>query len=110
MTGDATLRSIYSAVDETIADLARLQATTQATQAARRARLDGVVARLNDSSVGQGDEGVVPERRERGEDRRQASADPEPFVALPQRTTRGGDFGPAVRAKLTREALAKRLW
>jgi hypothetical protein len=28
-----------------------------------------------------------------------------PTVLLPQRTTHGGDFGPAVRAKLIREAL-----
>jgi hypothetical protein len=30
------------------------------------------------------------------------------FVHLPQRTTHGGNFGPAVRAKLRAQALAKR--
>jgi hypothetical protein len=34
----------------------------------------------------------------------------QPFVALPQRTTEGGNFGPLVRAKLIAEALERRAW
>jgi hypothetical protein len=33
---------------------------------------------------------------------------PVPFVPMPRRTTHGGPFGPVVRAKLIREALARR--
>jgi hypothetical protein len=107
---DATLRSIYSAADETVADLDRLHLASQAKRGQYRANLDAVVARL-DWNPPAGDPEVVPERRGRAdEDRGRTPADPPPFVALPQRTTHGGPWGPKMREKLTAEALAKRLW
>jgi hypothetical protein len=107
---DATLRSIYSAADETVADLDRLHAMTQATRSRARLNLDAIVARLDGNLVTEEPE-VAPERRGRADvDRGTTTADPLPFVALPQRTTHGGPWGPAMREKLTREALAKRGW
>ena len=109
MTGDATLRSIYFAADETIADLERLHATTEASRSRARMRLDAVVAGLDGTFA---EEPVVrSERRERASaDRGTSTPDPTPFVALPVRTTRGGPYGPAVRDRLTREALARQGW
>lgn len=109
MTGDATLRSIYFAADETIADLERLHATTEATRTRARISLDLVVAGLDGTFAEEPE--VRSERHGRAAvDRGATTSDPTPFVALPVRTTHGGPFGPAVRDRLTREALAKREW
>ena len=104
-----TLRSIFSAGDETIAALDRLHMTTQASRIRARASLDAVVAGLTGTFVVEEPDPL--ERRERAEtDRRPPSQDPQPFVALPQRSTHGGPFGPKIRDKLTQAALAKKGW
>lgn len=106
---DAMLRSIYSAADETIAQLDLLHQSIRNRALTARQALDATVARLGESSapfVEPGDPqppsgGTAPPRNG-------AVAEPSlPFVPLPRRTTHGGDWGPAMRAKLTAEALAK---
>lgn len=109
MTVDATLRSIYSAGDETVAELDRLLASRSTFSQEMRQRLDRAVAGL-DNGTPEEIEVPVGRREGPGTDRRPSAPDPLPFVALPQRTTHGGPFGPAVRDKLTAEALAKRGW
>jgi len=106
---DESLRSIYSAADETIAQLDQLHRASIERALTSRAALDLATAQLGDSSapfvetsgggptVGAGD--LAPAR--------QPVAEPEPYYPLPQRTTHGGPFGPAVRAKLLAAALAK---
>jgi hypothetical protein len=56
-----------------------------------------LVAPEDDDPVGR-DEGL----------RRGWTAPRTPFVPIPKRTTHGGRFGPAVMAKIRRQALAKR--
>lgn len=109
MTVDATLRSIYFAADETIASFDRLHMTTQAQRSRSLQQLEGVVAGL-DGSFGGPEEAPSVQRRERNGDRVPTSQDPEPFVALPKRTTHGGPWGPKVAAKLRAAALEKRGW
>ncbi len=63
------------------------------------------------SAVSRLDGGFLPpdepaERDEGGRARRMVQP-PVPFVPLPSRTTHGGRFGPAVRAKLIAEALRR---
>lgn len=105
---DATLRSIYSAADETIAQLDQLHAASRNRLAENRLRLERIVAGLDGATTDEPE--PTPERRERPEDRRPSTSDPAPFVALPQRTTHGGPWGPAMRDKLTRIALEKGGW
>lgn len=105
---DGTLRSIYSAADETVAQLDQLQQASRNRALTARQSLDAAVGRLGESSLpymdpvagGSPVAGPVPARDA-------PVAEPEPFVPLPQRTTHGGPFGPAVRAKLLAAALAK---
>lgn len=109
---DATRWSMSSAIDATNESLDRLFQATRARTLDGALKLEAAVARL-DEPVGTGlDESTTAPREalrdERGE--RSARPDPAPFVPLPQRTTHGGPFGPKVRDKLTREALAKRGW
>jgi hypothetical protein len=105
---DATLRSIYFAADETAADLDRLLSASALQRSQIHQRLELLVAGLGHSDV---DAPEAPQgRHERPVDRRPASPDPEPFVALPQRTTHGGPWGPAMRAKLAAIALEKQGW
>jgi hypothetical protein len=104
-----TWPSIFSVGDETVEMLDRLHATTRARREQHRASLDAVVAGLN-GNVADTDEPVLPRREREDVGRRSATPDPLPFVALPQRTTHGGYYGPKVRDKLTREALGKRGW
>ena len=112
MMANETLRSIYSAADETVADLDRLLAKSQTIRDQHRGRLDLLVAGLNGfPSSDEEDPAVQPERRGRAaSDRGPEPPDPRPFVALPQRTTHGGPWGPVLREKLTNAALAKRGW
>jgi hypothetical protein len=75
-------------------------------------RLETVVAGLNAGSISPDDE-FLPERDGRPPEplrQRALPSEPVPFVALPRRTTPGGDFGPSVRAKLVAEALSKETW
>jgi hypothetical protein len=105
---DVTLRSIYSAADETAADLDRLLSASALQRSQNLRRLENMVSGLGHSDV---DTPEAPqERHERPPDRRPPTPDPQPFVALPQRTTHGGPFGPVVREKLTRIALEKSRW
>jgi len=106
---DPVLRSIYSAADETAADLDRLLSASALQRSQIHQRLELLVAGLGHSDV---DAPEAPQgRHERPVDRRPDAPDPEPpFVALPQRTTHGGPWGPAMRAKLTAEALGKSGW
>jgi hypothetical protein len=109
---DVTLRSIYSAADETIAQLDRLQQASRDRALTMRQSLDAAINRLGDSTVPYVDAlgsneaagGPVTETSRR---RPQPVAPETPYVPLPERSTHGGPFGPAVRAKLIREALAK---
>lgn len=106
---DATLRSIYFAADETIEMFDRLQVPTQARRTRDLQRLESVVQGLDGTYMEGPSE--APVRRERGGDRPAGvGPDPEPFVALPKRTTHGGDWGPKVAAKLRAEALRKMGW
>lgn len=108
MTDDAILRSIFSAADETSAQLDRLLAPAREQRTRNLQRLERIVAGLDGVTVDEPE--PTAERRERSEDRRPVPPDRAPFVALPQRTTHGGPFGPAVREKLTRIALEKSGW
>jgi hypothetical protein len=108
---DGTLRSIYSAADETVAELDRLNQKAQAQRAPSLRRLEAQVARLD---VGPGtvddEPSSPPPRSERDGDRPRVTADrpdPVPFVPLPRRNTPGGPWGPAMVEKLTSIALEK---
>jgi hypothetical protein len=106
---DETLRSIYSAADETVAQLDQLHRLTSERALTWRQSLDLATSRLGDSSapfvesLAAGSGQSNPE----GASARPPVAEPEPYYALPQRSTHGGPFGPAVRAKLLAAALAK---
>ncbi len=74
-------------------------------------RLEAAAARLDDVPPDVVEAPIESrERRDERSERSDPRPDPAPFVPLPQRTTRGGPFGPKVREKLTREALQKRGW
>lgn len=113
---DETLRSIYSAADETVAQLDQLHQTSRDRAAMLRQSLDAAINRLGDSSVPYVDalasadaSGSPVTDTSRG--RPQPDADETPYIPLPTRTTHGGDWGPAMVRKLTAEALAKgNLW
>lgn len=107
MTVDATLRSIYSAADETIEAFDRLQQSTLLRRSHDLQRLESVAAGLNGAYQ---DEPEAPLTRERREDRPATGAAPEPFIPLPKRTTHGGPFGPKVAAIITAEIVRKRGW
>lgn len=106
---DGMLRSIYSSADETLAQLDRLLSQNREREREVWRMLRDATDRLSeasapypdDDSAGQPSPAPPPPRRA-GE-----VAAETPYVALPQRTTHGGSFGPAVRRKLIAEALAK---
>ena len=108
---DETLRSIYSAADETVAQLDQLHRASRERARATRLSLDAAVARLGESSAPFVDQMVgtdpQPPSGGTGPSRSGAVAEESPYFPLPERTTHGGPFGPAVRAKLLAEALAK---
>jgi hypothetical protein len=106
---DAMLRSIYSAADETIAQLDLLHQSNRNRALTARQALDATVARLGESSVPfmEPDDPQPPYGSARERSHPTATEPSLPFVPLPRRTTHGGDWGPAMRAKLTAEALAK---
>ena len=106
-----TTRSASFAIEETLAQLDSLHERRRARVAADFDALKGFVGRL-DESFGADDEPVMErhDRRPEPTGRRTPPGDSPPFVPLPQRTTPGGPFGPAVRAKLTAEALEKGGW
>jgi hypothetical protein len=104
---DVTWPSISSAADETMASLDRLFDRQRSLHESQRSDLASFVGRLGDSTMPWTDDSspdpsgpVTPARR----------PEPAPYVHLPERTTHGGDWGPAVRRKLTAEALAKKGW
>ena len=108
VTADATWPSISSALDETSAQLERLFAPSREQRSRNLQRLERIVAGLDGVTADESEPTV--ERRERPEDRRPPAPDPQPFVALPTRSTHGGPWGPAMREKLTRIALEKGGW
>ncbi len=108
MTADETLRSIFSGADETSAQLERLFSANREQRSHRLSQLERIVAGLDRVTADEPE--PTAERRERHEDRRPVAPDPVPFVALPQRTTHGGPWGPKMREKLTAIALEKGGW
>ncbi|NJD28873.1 MAG: hypothetical protein FIA92_11325 [Chloroflexi bacterium] len=100
-----------SSVDETLAQLDALHRPLAERRAAARVDLDRMVAALSVSSEPWAEaadaERPTPSARRRAGTVAQGR-EPDQFVALPERTTHGGPFGPAVRAKLIAEALANR--
>ena len=106
---DETLRSTYSAADETIAQLDQLNRASSERMLASRQSLDAATARLGDSSLPFEEVGASSGAADyRGASSpRFAAPDELPYYPLPQRTTHGGPFGPKVRAKLLAAALAK---
>lgn len=105
-----TLRSIYSAADETVAALDQLHRASHDRVLATRQSLDAAVGRLGESSVPfvDGMAGDGPATVPAGPATARRPVDDEtPYYPLPQRTTHGGPFGPTVRAKLLAAALAK---
>ena len=111
---DETLRSIYSAADETVAQLDQHHRALRERALMTRQNLDTLVGRLGESSLpfvdamADGAAGGPVTETSRG--RPQPVAAKEPYFPLPERTTHGGPFGPAVRAKLLAEALEKDPW
>jgi len=107
---DETSRSIYSAADETVAQLDQLHRASRERARATRLSLDAAVARLGDSSLPfvdqMGGEAAGGDYRDASSPRPPSPAPP-PYFPLPERTTHGGPFGPAVRAKFLAAALAK---
>jgi hypothetical protein len=108
---DVTLRSIYSAADETIAQLDRLHQASRDRAQTMRQSLDASISRLGDSTVPFVDAGFAEASggpvTDTSRGRPQPVAPETPYVPLPQRATHGGPFGPAVVRKLIAEALAK---
>lgn len=109
---DVSLRSIFSVADETVAQLDTLHSQSVQRSVTTRRLLDAVVARLDVVGPPPDIEPDVPRGRrdERAGGSGTGRPDPQPFVALPQRTTHGGTFGPSVRDKLVNEALSRRGW
>jgi hypothetical protein len=107
---DETLRSIYSAADETVAQLDQLHRASRERALMTRQSLDASVARLGESSAPFVDAGPAVAGgpvTETSRGRPQPAPAKEPYFPLPERTSHGGPFGPKVRALLLAEALAK---
>jgi hypothetical protein len=108
--------AISSAIDETIAQMDRLNEPERERRARDFQALEAIVSNL----AAPFDPSLVDEEPELGRGRRPPdgprSATPSdggalPFgVALPERTTHGGAFGPAVRRKLIAEAQDRGDW
>jgi hypothetical protein len=94
---------------ETSAQLDRLFQSQNDQRNELMGRLRALVADV--PVAGDDDEASLPSRQ-RGPGPGSGGQRPDPprFIALPQRTTPGGGFGPAVRSKLIAEARAKRGW
>jgi hypothetical protein len=103
---DVTWPSISSAADETMASLDRLFDRQRSLHESQRSDLASFVGRLGDSTMPWTDD-APPPSGPAAPTRRPESP---PYVHLPERTTHGGDWGPAVKRKLTAEALAKKGW
>ena len=104
---DVISRLRSSPEDLSAAIVQRMFQADRSQQAALRADLARYVARLDDSPGAEPDEDdplapgrVPPPTRPAG---RSLQSDAEIERQLPRRTTHGGDFGPAVRAKLIAE-------
>lgn len=92
--------------DETIRQLDQIFQAERARVDAHRQRSEADSRRL-DGSLLPPDE--PPLGRDEGRGTRRGLTNPsEPFIPLPSRTTHGGRFGPAVRAKLRSEVLGRR--
>lgn len=105
---DVTWPSISSAVDETLAQLDALHAPLRARRQATSEAMSAMVARLGESSEPwREDDAFTPPPAVRPPGQPAPASPSMPYVPLPERTTHGGPFGPAVRNKLIAEALAK---
>ena len=109
MMADETLRSIYSAADETIAQLDQLHRASSERNLTSRAALDFATSRLGDSSLPFVETMAADQSNPVGgsSPSREPVAESAPFYPLPQRTTHGGAWGPKMRAKLLAAAMAK---
>lgn len=106
---DVPSPSISSEIEATLAQLDQLNQQGREVRSRYLRLLESSVAALGFGTSSLEAETGEPPRTERlgPVSRRASSPEPEPFVYLPQRTTPGGDFGPAVRRKLIAEALAR---
>ena len=104
---DVTWPSIFSAADATIDQLNGLNLAERSRSLDGIRFLEAAVARLDGAWVDQPDEAPAPRQRNERDVRSAPAPDPVPFVALPQRVTHGGDWGPKLREKLTAIALGK---
>jgi|GEM_PF-5033783 len=106
--------SISSSLDATIASLDALHQADRDRSRETLRSLESVVGQLGiPSGFDDEDDRASAGPLERRDERSAGSApspDPAPFVALPQRTTHGGPWGPKMREKLTAIALGKRGW
>jgi len=108
---DETLRSIFSAADATIEQLSGLNLAERKRSFDGLRFLEAAVASLDGDGLMSDEVEFTPRERHHERDVRSAPRpDPAPFVALPQRTTHGGPWGPKMVEKLTAEALGKRGW
>jgi hypothetical protein len=104
---------ISDSIEATLASLDGLNAARRSRDAATFAKLEAIVANLDTIPPQiEDDEPMVPERRaRRAEPPGRPADDSVPFgVSLPERTTHGGPFGPAVRRQLLAEARQKVDW
>ena len=87
--------------DETISDLDQLFQADRARKEGSLALLRSAVQRLDVVAPGDEPTDLTPSRGSTAPAR-------SPFVPLPKRTTHGGNYGPALRAKLRAQALERR--
>ena len=90
--------------DETYRQLDQLLQAEAARVSRDRQRAEADSQRINGGLLPP-DEPLM--ERDEGRNRRGVTYPREPFVPLPSRTTHGGRWGPAMRAKLRAEALRR---
>lgn len=100
---------VNSSIEETLAALDGLFQTDQAKRSRYLRQLESAVAGLGVGTPPdfEPEPGGRLGDRPNGRAPRTVDPEPPPFIALPQRTTHGGPFGPAVRARLYAAALEK---
>lgn len=102
---------VSSSLDETVAMLDDLSHRQRVNQNEWLGRLREHVAERPVVEDSDGETPPPPRSRQERAGRSGADRpDPRPFVALPRRTTHGGDFGPVVAEKIRNEIFARRGW